>query len=77
MVKFRKKPVVIEAMQFDGTNFNELEDFGDPYVTYYGGKLTIDTLEGQLCATPGDWIIKGIKVSFTRVSLISLKLPMK
>jgi hypothetical protein len=45
MAKYRKKPVVIEAYQFSGP----------------GEHLTIHTLEGDMRADLGDWIIRGIK----------------
>lgn len=46
--RYRKRPVVVEAKQFrpDGK--------GGPLV------LIIDTLEGQMTANPGDWIITGV-----------------
>jgi len=72
MDQFRKKPVVIEAAQFTG--------YFDPalVVAWAGlpetafvldqesglGHLTIPTLEGHLNASPGDWIIRGIKGEF-------------
>lgn len=69
MKKYRKKPVVIEAVQFtmeskdQAFNFircNCSADFdpdGNPI-------LTIQTLEGEMVARFGDWIIKGIKGEF-------------
>ncbi len=68
-MKFRKKPVVIDAIQFVG---------GDPeafskkfpkgvYVEIDGigqeptGNLIIETLEGDHLCRPGDWVITGIK----------------
>lgn len=71
MVKrYRKKPVVIEAAQFTGKNGKALlpwiqrdcvleEDFcGD------SAGIVIKTLEGDMRADPGDYIIKGIKGEF-------------
>ena len=62
-MKFRKKPVVIEAMQWTGDNWKELEDFGSDrdIVSNPDGTLTIATLEGNHTAKKGDWIIRGIK----------------
>jgi hypothetical protein len=71
---FRKKPVVIEAVQFLGTH-REVEgeeprwyqaarsiDRGEPgSITFSDGKLRIMTLEGEHTASPGDWIIQGVK----------------
>ena len=73
--KFRKKPVVIEAILFDGKNINEVltwvgnsaerelighQKFGN----VHSGNLIIHTLEGNHTANIGDWIIKGIKGEF-------------
>ena len=56
-MKFRKKPVVIEATQW-------FKDGDHPAVRPHecaGGLGEIDTLEGAMTVTPGDWIITGIK----------------
>lgn len=71
MPKFRKKPVVIEAMQFPGHfphNIDAMMAFDDWMVAnqgnrkcrYVGSKLIIQTLEGDHEAKPGDWIIRGV-----------------
>ena len=65
-MRFRKKPVVIEAIQWDG-NLSTVEklmegstcesveqDLCDP-------ALVIVTLEGRMRAEVGDWIIRGVK----------------
>jgi hypothetical protein len=64
-MKFRKKPVVIEAVQWTGTNFFELLAMGltDAYWRD-DHQLEIMTLEGGMVATKGDWIIKGVKGEF-------------
>lgn len=73
-MKYRKKPVVIEAEQFTLENIREL-------ATWCGGKaqseegrppegdsvhvhILIPTLEGDMFATLGDWIIKGVAGEF-------------
>lgn len=77
MPKFRKKPVVIEAVQWTGSNLFEVITFtdGKPDIrsTHAGMKwddycdlvrrdgLKIFTLEGKMLANPGDWIIRGVK----------------
>lgn len=75
-MKFRKKPVVIEAIQWTGDNFDQLWSWGTvddsvlkAKILQAGGgedptKLWIKTLEGGHVATIGDWIIKGIKGEF-------------
>lgn len=61
--KFRKKPVVIEAMKWCGDNFQELEEFGSQrhIISNPDGTLTIETLEGNHTAQKGDWIIRGVQ----------------
>lgn len=72
-MQFRKKPVVIEAIQFNGIdNANECIQFANDRAitqTLLRGTrwvlcLTIPTLEGPMTADPGDWIIKGVKGEF-------------
>ncbi len=65
-MKFRKKPVVIEAIKYTGDNKQEIMDFAGTTVstnTCYD-HLTIFTLEGDHKANVGDWIIKGVKGEF-------------
>jgi hypothetical protein len=65
--KFRKKPVVIEAVLWTGNNLDEILDFSPAAYTDYGSgelELKIQTLEGHHIASVGDWIIKGIKGEF-------------
>ena len=62
MAYFRKKPVVIEAIQWDG-NQEEIYDFLGG-VEFRDGELYIQTLEGQMHASKGDFIIKGIRGEF-------------
>ena len=66
MAKYRKKPVEIEAVLWDGNKVSETtpwisEAFRNDIIMRYGDKVVIRTLEGQLFANPGDYIIKGIK----------------
>ena len=72
MAKFRKKPVVIEAIRFtsdikpvDLHAF--LGSFDGVHVQRMGpgeSLILIDTLEGVMKANEGDWIIKGVKGEF-------------
>jgi len=71
MTRFRKKPVVIEAMQFLGDNEDEIVEWSGravvahPVINLAGDAvLRITTLEGDMLAHAGDWIIKGIKGEF-------------
>ena len=63
---FRKKPVIIEAIQFsDELNSKEVQEFlKDTGWNYQDGMLMIKTLEGKMFAKKGDWIIKGVKGEF-------------
>ena len=69
MKKYRKRPVMVEAIQFTGDNREEVEKFlqGTPHV--WGDQcaenfLTIVTLEGNHHVSVGDYIIKGVKGEF-------------
>jgi len=63
-MKFRKKPVVIEAINFDGSNYNECKTFiGDNFDNTLNYP-NIKTLEGVMRVNEGDWIIKGVKGEF-------------
>lgn len=77
-MKFRKKPVVIEAVQWTGLNLEEIKEFVDDDSLYYSivdtawevGKgapyviMKIHTLEGDHDVFIGDWIIKGVQGEF-------------
>lgn len=77
--KYRKKPVVIEAVQWNGDNELELKEFvgenliidliREPLITENGiipkwVELKIKTLEGTMDVSNGDYVIKGIKGEF-------------
>jgi len=67
-MKYRKKPVVINAIQYDGDNLkNVVKLFPTMKIALdekYGKKFIIFTPEGQHIAIPDDWIIKGVKGEF-------------
>ena len=74
-MKYRKKPVVVDAIQWNGSNIKELEAFVTRGlsichaigvdvangVKYY---VSIQTLEGEHLVREGDYIIKGVKGEF-------------
>ena len=84
--RFRKRPVVIEAMCWDGSlrsirsvarwvnGHDQEQGHDDPTLTFTtivdGIKrpvvrdVLIETLEGPMGASTGDWIIKGVKGEF-------------
>lgn len=68
-MKYRKKPIVINAIQFLN-NVKEIEEFvgqklqGNMNGTGEVQELVIPTLEGQHIASKYDWIICGIKGEF-------------
>jgi len=73
MPKFRKNPVVIEAVHFVPGCEKELDAlFGDfaghsPILAadmIQKRRIYIDTIEGKVLASDGDWIIKGVKGEF-------------
>lgn len=72
-MKYRKKPIVIEAVQWNGLNLEEIKDFvGDSLIynindaAWKVGKdaptvhIKIKTLEGTMIAKAGDYIIRGV-----------------
>lgn len=69
MQKFVKKPVVIEAIQYDGINITEVESFvgvklPTVWLSVEDTQLVIPTLEGDMKVSKGDYVIKGIKGEF-------------
>lgn len=67
MHKYRKKPVVIEAMQLLETNSLDVMEWCDncePLADENDRGIIIPTLEGDHLAIWGDWIIKGVKGEF-------------
>lgn len=65
--KYRKKPVAIEAIQWDGNNVDLIIEWsgGDGETIEPAGRvLLIHTLEGVMTAKLGDWIIKGVSSEF-------------
>lgn len=76
-MKYRKKPIIIEAIQWNGNNLEEVMKFigsefkyetNTSYATdkfvYFDGRLLLHTLEGTMQLSLGDYIIKGIKGEF-------------
>lgn len=72
MAKYRKKPIVIEAIQWNGYNLYECLCFVNcnEKITHenishnFKNEIIISTLEGDMIASVGDYIIKGINGEF-------------
>lgn len=79
MPKFRKKPVVVEAIQWTGSNLEEIRNFVgsdliENYIKHFDIERTlikqtlsgiaINTLEGTTIVNYGDYIIKGVNNEF-------------
>lgn len=64
MSKFRKKPVVIDAVRWTGDNPAEIEQFCPVCRISEGTNVLIPTLEGRIYGSKGDWIIKGVAGEF-------------
>lgn len=63
--RYRKRPVVIEAIQYTGDNLRDVLAFiGNAPVRTDREVFKILTLEGTMEASPGDWIIKGVAGEF-------------
>lgn len=63
MTKFQKRPVTVEAVQWNGENKDEILEFcGEARIKE--DSLFIDTLEETMEASKGDYIIKGVKGEF-------------
>jgi hypothetical protein len=75
-VKFRKKPVVVEAIQFvpqtddpGDSRCGPIQrwalqwDAGEDWL-WAPDRVEIPTLEGVMTASVGDWIIRGVKGEF-------------
>jgi hypothetical protein len=73
-MRYRKKPVEVEAHQWDGEHSTAAYIVGwildNGHRAHYettgmqNGRIVISTLEGDMQATPDDWIIQGVKGEF-------------
>lgn len=78
MAQYKKKPVVVEAIQWNGRNPKEIKDFVGESLKYeiYDAAwkagsgvpprvhMAIKTLEGEMQVSKGDYIIKGVRGEF-------------
>lgn len=67
-MKYKKLPVIVEAVQFNGENFEEIITFTGDRKNPYNPRtrqMFIRTREGEMTANEGDYIIKGIAGEFS------------
>lgn len=62
--KYIKNPIPIEALQWNGGNKDEILSFIGESAEIRGGSLYIKTLEGDMFAPIGSYIIKGVNGEF-------------
>jgi hypothetical protein len=60
-LRYRKKPVEIDAIRWTGENRDEIEAWSDGEVQCEGSVAVVRTLEGELRGSAGDWIIRGVR----------------
>lgn len=64
VMRYRKKPVVIEAVQWTGRNGAAVNGFLSYPASEWrtdGADILIETLEGTMAARPGDYILRGVQ----------------
>jgi hypothetical protein len=65
--KYRKKPVIIDAWQYTGTNSAQIMQWvcsNGHSAIEANDELRIDTLEGTMVVSPTDWVICGVAGEF-------------
>lgn len=68
MAKYRKKPIVVDALQLTRQMCIKNDGLANPYqvgnktfwLFYYNDHVIIETLEGKMKADIGDYIITGV-----------------
>lgn len=68
-MRYKKKPVEVEAIKFDGTNHREILKFIYPDMSETGLAgaermklpIVIETLEGDMNVSVGDYVIRGVQ----------------
>lgn len=63
IIKWKKKPLVVEAVQFDGINISEIEKFvgSDNVTTVLGVVYGVKTLDDNVMISKGDYIVRDHK----------------
>lgn len=65
--KYRKRPVVVEDIQWTGENYRDIWEFAGKKIVHYFQEaevLMVRTLEGDMFVSRGDYIVKGIRGEF-------------
>ena len=65
--KYRKRPVIVEAVIWTGNNIDEVKELAKnavEHIIFVDNNLYIETLEGNMNVSIGDYIIKGIAGEF-------------
>jgi hypothetical protein len=60
-LRYRKKPVEIDAIRWTGENGDEIESWSAGRVRCEGRQAVVRTLEGEMRGDVGDWIIRGVQ----------------
>jgi len=69
-MKFKKKPVEVDAIQFEEDQVEEVVEFIKSFQNNTDGfyisdnSVIVNTLEGSMNLTPGNWLIRGIEGEF-------------
>lgn len=67
MQKYRKKPVEVEAVKYDGKNTQDIMDWSEGAITEHPGNpyvLSMEAQGGTVTVEPGDYIIRGVEGEF-------------
>lgn len=75
-MRYRKKPVVIDAIQWRGDNYSEVFEFtgGNAYpAKSHSDTLFVTTLEGEMKADKGCYIIRGINGDYYPCQEVTFK----
>ena len=69
-MKFRKKPELVDAVQWNGENLAEVREFVDidRLFTLPGNIVPIQTSEGPACLSVGYWLVKHARGTFSLYS---------
>ena len=79
MAKYVKRPIPITAIQWTGENAKELAEFTNGRCQFRVGRpsIKIPTLEGDMGANIGDYIVRGVEGEFTLAVKTFLRKLMK